>query len=164
MDLPERWQAIAPASDEPGEQRSAPGSKKRRQAVAVACVQCRSGKARVSYTLPLCHQIVTHTLTFQCDGVRPRCIRCRDNDFACQYDVPEGVSRAERMKLLKRDSISSRVEEMERIMHVLRSGSDTQASTLLARLRLGERMDVVAKTLPQTPSSILVSNPRYANG
>lgn len=48
MDAPARWQAIAPASDEPGEQRSAPGSKKRRQAVAVACVQCRSGKAKVS--------------------------------------------------------------------------------------------------------------------
>ncbi|KAL1596936.1 hypothetical protein SLS59_007679 [Nothophoma quercina] len=39
------------------------------------------------------------------------------------------------MKLLKRDSMSSRVEEMERVMNVLRSGSDIQASTLLARLR-----------------------------
>ena len=101
----------------------------------------------------------------QCDGIRPRCTRCRDNDLACQYDVAEGVSRAERMKLLKRDSMSSRVEEMERVMNVLRSGSDIQASTLLARLRLGERMEDVAKSLPPTTSTMFVSNPpRYANG
>lgn len=67
------------------------------------------------------------------------------------------------MKLLKRDSMSSRFEEMERVINVLRSGSDIQASTLLARLRLGERMDDVAKSLPATASSMLVSNPpRYA--
>ncbi|KAF9697840.1 hypothetical protein EKO04_004296 [Ascochyta lentis] len=140
MDLSERWQAIAPASDEPGEQRSAPGGRKRRQAVAVACVQCRSGKAK-------------------CDGIRPRCTRCKDNDFACQYDVAEGVSRAERMKLLKRDSMSSRVEQMERVINALRSGSDIQASTLLARLRLGERVDDVANSLPASASSMFVSNP-----
>ncbi|KAJ4983975.1 bZIP transcription factor [Stagonosporopsis vannaccii] len=146
MDHQERWQAIAPASDEPGEQRSAPGSKKRRQAVAVACVQCRSGKAK-------------------CDGIRPRCTRCRDNDLACQYDVAEGVSRAERMKLLKRESMSSRVEELERVMNVLRSGSDIEASTLLARLRLGERVDDVARSLPPTAFMMPVSNPpRYAKG
>lgn len=101
----------------------------------------------------------------QCDGTRPRCTRCRDNDLACQYDVAEGVSRAERMKLLKRESMSSRVEELERVMNVLRSGSDIEASTLLARLRLGERMDMIAKSLPPTTSSMLVSNPpRYAEG
>jgi hypothetical protein len=66
------------------------------------------------------------------------------------------------MKLLKRDSMSSRVGEMERVMNVLRSGSDIQASTLLARLRLGERMEDVVRSLPSIASSILVSNPpRY---
>lgn len=140
MDHQERWQAIAPASDEPGEQRPPLESKKRRQAVAVACVQCRSGKAK-------------------CDGNRPRCTRCRDNDLACLYDVAEGVSRAERMKLLKRESMSSRVDELERVISVLRSGSDIEASTLLARLRLGERVDDVARSLPTTSFMMPVSNP-----
>ncbi|KAF2027123.1 hypothetical protein EK21DRAFT_72682 [Setomelanomma holmii] len=134
MDPPERWQAIAPASDQPGRQRSAPDSRKRRQAVAVACVQCRTGKAK-------------------CDGTRPRCIRCKDNDYPCQYDVAEGVSRAERMKLLRRDSMSSKVEEMERVLKALRSGSDEQASNILARLRLGERLEEVAKGLPSATST-----------
>lgn len=61
--------------------------------------------------------------------------------------------------------MSGRVEELERVMNVLRSGSDIEASTLLARLRLGERMDDIAKSLPPTTSSMLVSNPsRYAKG
>ncbi|KAH6629089.1 hypothetical protein C7974DRAFT_180923 [Boeremia exigua] len=140
MEHPERWKAIAPASGEPGEQRFAPGSKKRRQTVAVACVQCRSGKAK-------------------CDGIRPRCTRCTDGDLICQYDVAEGVSRAERMKLLKREGMSSRFEEVERVMSVLRSGSDIEASTLLARLRLGERVDNIARSLPPTASMMLVSTP-----
>ena len=82
----------------------------------------------------------------------------------CQYDVAEGVSRAERMKLLKRDSMSGRVEELERIVNYLRSSSDLQASTALARLRLGERVEEVAKSLPTTASSsTLFTPPRYAS-
>jgi CHASE3 domain sensor protein len=52
------------------------------------------------------------------------------------------------MKLLRRDSISSKVEEMERVLKALRSGSDEQASNILARLRLGERLEEVANGLP----------------
>ena len=47
MDSTDRWQPIAPASDDPGTQhRPAISTRKRRQAVAVACTQCRSGKAK----------------------------------------------------------------------------------------------------------------------
>jgi len=141
MDHSERWQAIAPASDEPGEQRAATGNRKRRQIVAVACVPCRSGKAK-------------------CDGNRPICNRCRENDITCQYDVPEGVSRAERMKLLKRESTSGRVEELERVMSALRTGSDIEASTLLARLRLGERVDEIAKSLAPAMATFASNPPR----
>lgn len=98
----------------------------------------------------------------QCDGIRPRCTRCSENDMPCQYDVAEGVSRVERMKLLKRDSMSSRVEEMERIMHALRSESDAQATSILARLRLGERVEDIARSLPPTATSSNSSLPaRY---
>lgn len=79
--------------------------------------------------------------------------------------MAEGVSRAERMKLLKREGMSSRLEELERVLNVLRSGSDIEASTLLARLRLGERMDNIAKSLPPAAPMLHVSKPpRYAEG
>jgi hypothetical protein len=51
MDVSERWQSIAPASGEPGQRRPAPDRRKKRQAVAVACVQCRNGKSKVRETL-----------------------------------------------------------------------------------------------------------------
>ncbi|UPX20557.1 uncharacterized protein EKO05_0010785 [Ascochyta rabiei] len=50
--------------------------------------------------------------------------------------------------------MSSKVEQMERVINALRSGSDLQASTLLARLRLGERVDDVANSLPTSASSM----------
>ncbi|KAL6710145.1 hypothetical protein ACN47E_009936 [Coniothyrium glycines] len=134
MDPPERWQSIAPATDEPGQQRPTSDSRRRRQAIPVACVQCRSGKAK-------------------CDGTRPRCTRCHTNDLPCQYDVAEGVSRAERMKLLKKDTLARKVEGLERIIDFLRSRSDNEATTVLARLRLGDRVEDVAASLPPISSA-----------
>lgn len=63
------------------------------------------------------------------------------------------------MKLLKRDSMTGRMEELERIVNFLRSGSDLQASTVLARLRLGERVEEVAKSLPAASSTSGQSKP-----
>ncbi|KAF2825204.1 hypothetical protein CC86DRAFT_40346 [Ophiobolus disseminans] len=140
MEYTERWQPIAPASDEPGQQRPTSDPKKRRQAVAVACLQCRSGKAK-------------------CDGARPQCTRCSELELRCQYDVAEGVSRAERMKMLKRDDMSSRAEETERVLRALRTSSDVQAANLLARLRIGERVEDLAKDLPSTLAYPVVTRP-----
>ncbi|EDU49748.1 DUF3425 multi-domain protein [Pyrenophora tritici-repentis] len=140
MESSERWQSIAPASDEPGQRRPAPDRRKRRQAVAVACVQCRNGKAK-------------------CDGTRPRCNRCNDNDLTCQYDVAEGVSRAERMKIMKRDSITGELDDLKRIITSLRSGTDDHAAAVLARLRLGESPEDVAKSLPMTASPATSGQP-----
>lgn len=67
------------------------------------------------------------------------------------------------MKLLKRESTSGRVEELERVMSALRSGSDIEASTLLARLRLGERVDEIAKSLAPATSMFAGNPPRYVN-
>lgn len=59
--------------------------------------------------------------------------------------------------------MSGKVEELERIVNFLRSGSDLQASTVLARLRLGERVEEVAKSVPAMASSSTLSKPpRYA--
>ncbi|KAK1912023.1 hypothetical protein P3342_012506 [Pyrenophora teres f. teres] len=140
MESSERWQSIAPASDEPGQRRPPPDRRKRRQAVAVACVQCRNGKAK-------------------CDGTRPRCNRCNDNDLTCQYDVAEGVSRAERMKIMKRDSITGELDDLKRIITSLRSGTDDHAAAVLARLRLGESPEDVAKSLPMTASPATSGQP-----
>ncbi|CAN9100212.1 unnamed protein product [Alternaria alternata] len=144
MDPSERWQSIAPASDEPGQRRPTSDRRKKRQAVAVACVQCRNGKAK-------------------CDGTRPQCNRCKENKLSCQYDVAEGVSRAERMKIMKRDSMTGELDDLKRIVTSLRSGTDDQAAAVLARLRLGEAPEDVAKTLPMTASPAASGHPPSQN-
>jgi hypothetical protein len=47
MEHLERWQTIAPATDDPGQRRSSTENRRKRRSVAVACQQCRVGKARV---------------------------------------------------------------------------------------------------------------------
>jgi hypothetical protein len=66
------------------------------------------------------------------------------------------------MRLLKMDTMGSRADDMERIMSVLRSGTDTQSTNILARLRLGEKVDEVAKNLPAVATfAVTGTPPRY---
>ena len=83
----------------------------------------------------------------------------------CQYDVAEGVSRAERMKIMKRDSITGELDDLKRIVTSLRSGTDDQAAAILARLRLGEPPEDVAKSLSlvSSPAPAAAQPPRYAS-
>lgn len=58
--------------------------------------------------------------------------------------------------------MAGRAEELERIIVALRAGTDVQASTLLARLRLGERVEDIARSLPATSLNTTVFSPsRY---
>jgi hypothetical protein len=68
------------------------------------------------------------------------------------------------MKMMKRDSVSGELEELKRILTVLRSGTDNEAAAILARLRLGEPPEEVAKTLSAMASSPVATGqpPRYA--
>jgi hypothetical protein len=66
------------------------------------------------------------------------------------------------MKLLKRETMSGRVEEIERLIRALRTGSDDEASALLARLRIGDRLDDIVRELPSLSSTIVSRPPRYA--
>lgn len=56
------------------------------------------------------------------------------------------------MKLLKKDTLARKVEGLERIIDFLRSRSDNEATTVLARLRLGDRVEDVAMSLPAITS------------
>lgn len=56
------------------------------------------------------------------------------------------------MKLLRKDTLTRKVEGLERIIDFLRSRTDNEATTVLARLRLGDRVEDVAMSLAQVPS------------
>lgn len=68
------------------------------------------------------------------------------------------------MKIMKRDSMTGELDDLKRIVTSLRSGTDDQAAAVLARLRLGEAPEDVAKTLPMTASPATSGHPpRYAS-
>jgi hypothetical protein len=68
------------------------------------------------------------------------------------------------MKIMKRESMAPELDDLRRIVTSLRLGTDNQAATVLARLRLGETPENVAKSLPATAASPTISfqPPRYA--
>ena len=68
------------------------------------------------------------------------------------------------MKIMKRDSITGELEDLKRIVTSLRSGTDDQAAAILARLRLGDTPEDVAKSLSLVPSPAASTQPpRYAS-
>ena len=67
------------------------------------------------------------------------------------------------MKIMKRDSITGELEDLKRIVTSLRSGTDDQAAAILARLRLGDTPEDVAKSLPMLSPASSVQPPRYAS-
>jgi ABC-type iron transport system FetAB permease component len=68
------------------------------------------------------------------------------------------------MKIMKRDSITGELDDLKRIVTSLRSGTDDQAAAILARLRLGETPEDVAKSLSLASSPAAAPQPpRYAS-
>lgn len=65
------------------------------------------------------------------------------------------------MKLLKKESLST-AEEMERIIHALRTTPYDQATALLAQLRMGTRLDQILKDVsPSVFANFASKRPRY---
>lgn len=154
------WRPIAPAPDTPLQTTSP--SPKSRSTSKVACNACRRKKAKVHNTCRA--RQVSNSDGMQCDTSRPVCLRCKTMDLTCQYDVGEGVGRAERFKVLK-DRQAARTSNLERLVELLRSDCDVQASTVLARLRLGHRVeDIVQQSEGDPlPDSLELGGKRYDN-
>ncbi|CAN9426368.1 unnamed protein product, partial [Alternaria alternata] len=81
----------------------------------------------------------------KCNSARPTCSRCKTLDVDCQYDVEQGVTRAESFRI-KKDRQITRTADLESLVNLLRSGCDVEASTVLARLRLGDRVDDIVQS------------------
>ena len=69
--------------------------------------------------------------------------------LSCQYDVRQGVSRSERFRLQRQRQISV-TSNLASLVDALRSSNDSEATTLLARLRLGDAVADIVKGLSTT--------------
>jgi hypothetical protein len=100
--------------------------KEKSDPVKSACLHCRRRKAK-------------------CSGERPVCRPCVYRDLECQWQAPEGLTRSEGLKR-ELQSVTSRTDDLKMLIGGMRAGSDEEATTLLARLRLGDSLEELAHT------------------
>lgn len=92
------------------------------------------------------HNDQAYTNKEWCDSARPACSRCKTLAVDCQYDVGQGVTRVERFRVMKNRQVI-RTANLESLVDLLRTGCDVEASTVLARLRLGDRVEDIVQPL-----------------
>jgi hypothetical protein len=100
--------------------------KEKSDPVKSACLHCRRRKTK-------------------CSGERPICRSCIHRDLECQWQTPEGLTRSEGLKR-ELQSVTTRTDNLEILVGGMRAGSDEEATTLLARLRLGDSPEELAHT------------------
>ncbi|KAI1077169.1 hypothetical protein F5B20DRAFT_283758 [Whalleya microplaca] len=92
-----------------------PNPNPRRNFTRVACGLCKRRKVK-------------------CSGERPSCSRCLGIQAECRYDVQANETRSQSHKR-KASEMEDQVQELSRVLVSLRSASDNEISTLLARIR-----------------------------
>lgn len=102
-------------------------ARKREKIVRSACVECRKRKTR-------------------CSGQRPTCRFCSDRNFVCSWDISDGMTRTADLNQ-KLQEATRKHEDLNTLVDALRSGTDTESTMLLARLRLGTSVEDLVKSL-----------------
>lgn len=120
-------QTLAPSSQRPynsnvPESSELPKKTIRGTLTQSACQRCRGRKAK-------------------CDGVREVCGRCAKDGAVCVYDVPrEGITRLQNLQE-QLDAHKREHAKLSAIFRALQQASDFEATSLLARIRLGSMVD-----------------------
>jgi hypothetical protein len=100
--------------------------------VRSACTRCQHRKAK-------------------CSGDRPTCSYCNERGLNCSYNVAEGTTRTNDLKRKLREA-TSRAHVFGLVLAVMREGSDDQATTVLAKLRMGQSSLEIVSSLPVVAS------------
>lgn len=88
----------------------------------------------------------------KCSGSRPACTYCISRQIECSYDVAEGATRISDLKRRLRES-SGRTQALGRVLAVMRESTADQAKKVFARLRRGDCLQNVLRSLPTFISS-----------
>jgi hypothetical protein len=101
--------------------------------VRSACTRCQHRKAK-------------------CSGTRPACTYCSERSLDCTYSVAEGATRTNDLKRRLRET-SNKAHAFGLLLEVMRQGTDEEATKVLARLRIGESLQGILRSLPVSASS-----------
>lgn len=114
---------------------------RRKPRAKTACEVCREHRLKVRNLGSMI--AVWHSLTtWQCDGVRPKCQPCTQRGRRCHYMAAASETR---LQALKRENkaLRSQKSPYERLIEVMRSVSERDATDILARLRSGADIETL---------------------
>jgi hypothetical protein len=127
----ERFESLSPnerhqldRSDTDGNVDSAGRSRKKSEPVKSACSQCQKRKTK-------------------CSGQRPICGFCSDRGLDCSWEIGDGLTRNADLRQRLTDANSHTVD-INMLVNEMRTNTDAIATTLLAKLRLGDSIEDLA--------------------
>jgi len=103
---------------------SSGSSRKRSEPVKSACGQCQKRKTK-------------------CSGQRPICGFCSDRGLECSWEIGDGLTRNADLRQRLTDANLHAID-INTLVHDMRTNSDAVATTLLAKLRLGDSIQDLA--------------------
>jgi hypothetical protein len=127
----ERYESLSPnerhqsnRSDTDANVDPAGRSRKKSEPVKSACGQCQKRKTK-------------------CSGQRPICGFCSDRGLDCSWEIGDGLTRNAdlRQRLVEANSYTV---DINMLVNEMRTNSDAIATTLLAKLRLGDSIEDLA--------------------
>ena len=111
-------------NDSNAEVSSATASRKRSEPVKSACGQCQKRKTK-------------------CSGQRPVCGFCSDRGLDCSWETGDGLTRNADLRQRLEDANLNAID-INMLVHDMRTNTDAVATTLLAKLRLGDSVQDLA--------------------
>lgn len=99
-------------------------ARKKSEPVKSACGQCQKRKTK-------------------CSGRRPTCEFCGDRGLECSWEIGDGLTRNADLRQRLTDANSHSVD-INMLVHDMRTNTDAVATTLLAKLRLGDSIEDLA--------------------
>ncbi|KAH8702800.1 hypothetical protein GQ44DRAFT_732683 [Phaeosphaeriaceae sp. PMI808] len=93
----------------------------------VACFSCRKRKMK-------------------CGGQRPKCDKCMDGNYLCEYEAPSGLTgrQVDKRKISALEQSSS---SLHSVIDLLRQGSEADAALVLDRIRQSQNIDDAVNTV-----------------
>lgn len=104
--------------------RSAASSRKKSEPVKSACGQCQKRKTK-------------------CSGQRPVCGFCNERGLECSWEIGDGLTRNADLRQRLTEANDHAID-INMLVHDMRTNSDAVATTLLAKLRLGDSIQDLA--------------------
>lgn len=102
-------------------------TRKKADPVKSACGQCKRRKTK-------------------CSGRRPVCQSCNERDLECSWDIFDGLSRTADLKG-RLEEVTRHVDTLEALIAAMRWGDDQTSTTLLAKLRLGDSLEDIVRSI-----------------